>query len=560
MKILVVSLLRLGDIILTAPVIEGLRQKYPEAQIDILINAQFRRLTPLLPQIKNVYLFERDAIQRGLGEANVPLFEPFDRVDALIDQLTANNYDQVLNLTHTRLSGWIVSLIPAQTKIGLTMDASGKGSFGNNWFRYLNQQTDDEGSETFHFTDFFRFGLSLDAAPFGLQETSAGRAEAESFVALAGGRPIVAIQALTSDKKKDWSPAKWTAALNLFAQSYPEAVLILVGAPNEREALEALAVKTTASVAILSLEGAYSFLKRARMLITGDTSIKHLACAAGTPVVEICLGSSDAHRTGAYQSASVIVQSREACAPCVHSRACHRDSHACGDRIPPEAVALIAGEVYSGRSFQLRTIADEYRSEIEVLQVQASEQAGYWAAPSTREVFSEKAIARWIDLSSKKLWLSGSADRGAELEWLAAFLKDLHSQRSEIEWRFLFEDFEAQVQFAMSRMNGFKVGLDHLKGDFESAVRRKDLVRAFVQFREQIRTAPLLRSFVSLLDPLIEIDDASAAKAAFPILRRMSEVVSEMDRRTLIIQNLLRGLRDELQVERSGAPRTGAKL
>jgi ADP-heptose:LPS heptosyltransferase len=556
MKILVMSLLRIGDIVLATPVLAGLRRKFPDAEIHLLINSQFRQISPLVSGVDRTIYFERDLMQKGLGEAGVPLFEPYERLEELVDGMEAESYDWAINLTHSRLSGWLMGLVPTKKKTGLCFDHSGRASFGSSWFRFLNHQVESEGRETFHFTDIFRFGLELgDAVSSGpvLEETARGKSEAESWMSTnaqgsgaQGSGPLVAVQVLTSDPKKDWSLQKFASAIESFCRLNPSAVIGILGAPFERERIlpfvETLKSKgIKAEAAILGFEGAYSFLKRSRLLITGDTSIKHLAAAAKTPIVEISLGSSDVYRTGSYLHGSVIIQSREACAPCVHSKACHRATHACSDRIPADVVAMVANEALGKRTHQLKTIAEEFKSEVEILRVE-SRTPGFWSAYSVLEPFSEESVARWLDLACRKIWL-GSANRGTEIRRLSEFLRKIHPTTSAIEWRHLLADFERQGQLVDGKINGFKVGIEYLKGTYEDPRRLGVFVRTLIQFRERIRHSALLKSFKSSMDQIIE-DDISPPFVRF---RRIVDAIGEMEKRTQIHLSLIRGLAAEME-------------
>ncbi len=552
MKILVVSLLRIGDIVLTAPILRGLRNKFPHAEIHLMLNGQFKQVAPLLPYIDRFWFFDRERLQKGLGEASVPIFDSYERLQAQIDSLNGENYDLALNLTHNRLSGWLLSLISAKEKHGLVFDPQGKAAFGTAWFRYLNHQVDAEGEEVFHFTDVFRFALGIDYDPRqnspALVETEKGRAEAADYLSSEMQGPVIAVQALTSDTKKDWGLESFARAIVQLQGLHPDAQFAILGAPFEKEKLTPLLTRlqdanVRARLAILSFEGAFSLLKRAKLLITGDTSIKHLASLAKTPIVEICLGSSDAHRTGAYQQGSIIIRSREACVPCVHSKACHRASHACGQSLKPDAVAMVASEVFSRRTFQLRTIAEEYAREVEILRVEMTE-SGFWAAPSLLEPFSEASVCRWLDLACRKLWLesttrkSASLQMGTEIRRLAALLKSIHPLVSDIEWRHLWSDLERQAVLAEGRVNSFKIQLQWMRGHFEDPRKMREFINGLILFRERIRHSALLSSFKSLLDQVIE-DDMSPAFTRF---RRAQDFAAEFEKRTEIYLRLIRGL------------------
>ncbi len=56
MKILVLSLLRLGDIIQQEPLLRALRAKHPEAQIHLLVNRQFAQVEKLMQGLVDRYI------------------------------------------------------------------------------------------------------------------------------------------------------------------------------------------------------------------------------------------------------------------------------------------------------------------------------------------------------------------------------------------------------------------------------------------------------------------------------------------------------------------------
>lgn len=556
MKILVISLLRIGDIVLSAPVLRGLRERHPEAEIHLLINKQFAGIAPLVPYVDRFFHFDRAEMQKGLGEPSRPLFDSYELLASLVDELNGQNYDLAVNLTHSRLSGWLMSVIEAKQRTGLCFDNTGRAGFGSSWFRFLNTQVEAEGEEVFHFTDVFRFALGVGEEVHrpALIETLAGAVEATRAITEMCGESdgFIAVQALTSDAKKDWGLNRFEEALTQFAARYPSVPVAIVGAPFESERLMPLVnglrdrgVK--AHAAILSFEGAFSLIKRAKLLLTCDTSIKHLACAARTPVVEISLGSADYHRTGAYLHGSVIIQSREMCAPCQHSKSCHRESHACAVRIPASVVAMVTGEIFGGRVFQMKAIAEEYKNEVDILRVE-SRASGFWAAYSVLEPFTEDAIGRWVDLACRKIWLETSQGKdGREIEFgtetrrLAMLLRGIHTGVSDLEWRHLLGDFERQVMMLEGRLNSFKTGIRVLHGTYEDPRAIQNFVKHLIGFRDKIRPSALLGSFKGVLDQVIE-DDISPPFTRF---RRIVDAVSEIERRAQIDLRLIRGLVDE---------------
>ena len=173
------SLLRLGDIILSVPALAALRAAHRDCEIHLLVNQSFVNIAKLIPSVDHVIGFDREMMQQGLVEADRALFEPFDRLNAFISELNEHKYNSVVNLTQNRFSGYLSSLVNAENHLGLSLNSKGQASFGTLWFRYLNDVVGAGAKSIFHYADLFKYGSAeapeLERAPL-LRETPAGRA------------------------------------------------------------------------------------------------------------------------------------------------------------------------------------------------------------------------------------------------------------------------------------------------------------------------------------------------------------------------------------------------
>lgn len=109
MKILVVKTSALGDIIHTFPTIAFLRQKFPAAQIDWVVEAPFAELVESHPLIDRVLLVETKQWRKG---RSLESFFAFRR------NLRQTSYDIVFDFQGNLKSGLITAMAKAKQKAG----------------------------------------------------------------------------------------------------------------------------------------------------------------------------------------------------------------------------------------------------------------------------------------------------------------------------------------------------------------------------------------------------------------------------------------------------------
>jgi ADP-heptose:LPS heptosyltransferase len=431
--VLVISLLRLGDFIQIIPVLNGLKEQLGVRELDVLVHKPVTALKPLLPVVNNWFSLDRDELQAGLGRHEIPLLTSYSVLKEQMESIDRRQYQMVINLTQTVQSGWLAGFLSAEQRVGLSYDRRGQPNFHSPWFRFLNEHLTPGTDEVFHHTDIFYYGCGLKAAKrnWHLRETRQGRSEV-SDLGLSNTREIITLQTLTSDAKKNWSEASWLEAIRSLSYLRPNSELVALGSPSEAEKIDALIQKASArnvqiKKAILSLEGAHSLLKKSALLITGDTSIKHLANASHTPVLELCLGSSDHYRTGAYADHCVILKSRLACSPCAHSSACSQASHICSSQMDPQLVAASAHQLLDKNWFALSELAKEYADQTDVIRTRFLAN-GFWWPMNLLNRSRPESMEQMIERVSWKLQLNFELGR----KFLEVGSESLHLVR---EWR-----------------------------------------------------------------------------------------------------------------------------
>lgn len=328
MKILLLSLLRLGDVLLHRQVVQNLKRQYPQAEIHVLVYSQFLTVRNLLPEVDHWHGLDRNEIQTILVERKQSPIQAFEKLQGLIDGLNGQKFDLVFNLTHNRFSVRLMDLIQSPDKRGVALNLGQKVADENAWQTYLNENFSERQGSRFHYLEVLQRALGIHVGPIPSAEQRK--------------TPLILLQLLTSDTKKNWGLQRFAELKKKLEQEFPQARVLGLCSPQEKDQVSS--VFAWNEFLTPTLDEAALLLKEAALLVTGDTSIQHLAAQQACPVVSLFLGSADPVKTAPWQLGAWVVQGQAACAPCVHSKPCHQSRHLCAESLQVETVfSLVTG-------------------------------------------------------------------------------------------------------------------------------------------------------------------------------------------------------------------------
>jgi heptosyltransferase-1 len=201
-----------------------------------------------------------------------------------------------------------------------------------------------------HITEFWRelladaSGARPEVSWRGL-ELAAHRGGARAFLErnLPGGAPLVAFHPYATERNRSWPlPLAERFLERLVGET--DWRVVLTGARGDRENAERLAGVRRDRVAIaagmLSLGETWALLAEAGLLVSIDTSLVHMAAAAGTPVVAL-FGPSDPLVWGPHGQGDGVLQANEWCQRCKRP-SCVHPGVPCMEALAPEAVLAAA--------------------------------------------------------------------------------------------------------------------------------------------------------------------------------------------------------------------------
>ena len=333
-RILAIKLADLGDVLNITPALRALRQTFPEAQLDVLLNPHTVDLLEDSPLVDEVIRFSKTNFE-GLDAVRPAAWLPLARY---MRQLRSRNYDTVINFHHLTTSMGrakqraLISATGARTTVGLDNGHGGwlthpvrDQGFGAKpevayWLALANQLGAQSGEVnlqlSLHEDDVTKAKLLLDEVGFLHRP----------FAVLHPGSGGFSLA-------RRWDPPKF-AALAAALLDHFALPSLLVGTPDDGAA-EVL----QADVPIADLSGRTTIkqlaaiLSHATLFVGADSGVMHLAAAMKTPIVAI-FGPTNhlAWAPWTPKSPSQIVRLDLPCSPCAYVGHSLGQRHGCAER------------------------------------------------------------------------------------------------------------------------------------------------------------------------------------------------------------------------------------
>lgn len=342
-RILVFAYHGLGNFIMYTPALRALRERYPDARIDLQVgnNTGCEEVLAGAGLFDNIYNLRYAAGPRAWLER--------------IREVRATRYDLIINEFHSH--SWPLALLVATShapyRLGHVTSPGWPAKFSRYSYVFNLPVTmrDDEHEIERYFDLVAAVGagrVALEEAQPFIHLTADDRRFADRFLqAHDCAGQVIGIQPGTSPtmRWKQWPVDRYREVVERLLVEQPAAHVVLFGAPNEREMIEELARGLGARVCIAAgqttVKQVAALIERCAVLVCNDSGLMHTAVAVGTPVAAI-YGPTDIRRTRPVGTQHAVIRHNLPCSPCFRLegdgavRACPH--HDCLMTIAPEEV------------------------------------------------------------------------------------------------------------------------------------------------------------------------------------------------------------------------------
>ncbi len=330
MRILIVRTSALGDVVHALPVLTALRRHLPQARIGWVVEEAMAPVLAGHPDLDEAIPVRL----RHWGKT------PFSRrtvreLGGFLAALDRFAPDVTLDLMGNHKAGAISALTLSDRRIGAARGARREPSSAV----WISEPVVPRGIHAVDRMLSLLDGLGLPAEPadFGPDKIFR-RALLEPLA-----EPFVLLHPGAGWANKVYPPERWGEAARLLreATGLPALVAMAYGEEKLALAVEAAGGGAARAVAAPDLPALAALLRRARLVLGGDSGPIHLAHALGTPILMV-MGPTDPERNGPYGAPERAVWRRLPCSFC-HRR--FGETKACLLEIPADRVAERAAEL-----------------------------------------------------------------------------------------------------------------------------------------------------------------------------------------------------------------------
>ncbi|MCC6695565.1 MAG: glycosyltransferase family 9 protein [Candidatus Hydrogenedentes bacterium] len=301
-RILIIRLSAIGDVVRVLPALQILRDAFPEAHLDWVIEPKSVAAIQGHPALDGVLLFQRppraiDAVREFTG---------------LCRSIRDNHYDYVLDFHGILKSGLLAWYSGAPRRIGFARPRSQELSYlFTNQKVQLPSPTLNRCEENHllckSLVQNCAWHHPLISVPYDVQDG----VDAFFESTFDGGKRVIAMHVPVDRPEKEW-PAEYFAELSDLLLADGRFEVVLTWGPGQFQAVEAVLERTRrlpiVSPETVDLKHFAWLVHRAALFFGCDTGPMHIAWAMGTPVVAV-FGGTDPRQHAPYEHPHRILMS-----------------------------------------------------------------------------------------------------------------------------------------------------------------------------------------------------------------------------------------------------------
>jgi predicted lipopolysaccharide heptosyltransferase III len=298
MNILLLQLKRIGDLILTTPAIAALRERFPEADVTMVVSSECVDLLPAISDVDRILMARRNL--RDL---------------ASFLAVAGKKFDYCIDFTRNDRSAFLTFLSQARRRIVSYRVRDQSKTRARFYTDFVDVRMRDLHTIDYNLSLLEPLAIRNISQSIRLQLPESAHEKVDALRRDYGlHRPYVVLHPGSARKEKLWESGRWVEVIQHFGRDQ-DFDLILTSGTSKHEQAHISAI--TRRTKIIDLSGKTDLLTlaaligQARLLVTVDSAPTHLAAATHTPQL-ILFGPTNPFHWRPKDSPALILQGESA--------------------------------------------------------------------------------------------------------------------------------------------------------------------------------------------------------------------------------------------------------
>jgi len=357
----------MGDLVQSTSSIVGLRKQYPNACITLMVTSGFEEFSKKIPCINKRVVFDIKQFVDRVDKKQILWVDVYKYLEGLLNDLKDRKYDLLINLSHSKLSAFMILYLKIKNMRGFGCDENGDRITLNPWMQYFGIEPFNRQLNPFNLVEIFTrsAGVAPEENPIRLSNKGDDIESMSKFFeidSINSEELLIGIQAGSSLEGRRWPPESFAKIADGLVESLG-AKIILLGVNSEKKLSEKIISLAKHKYGITDLTGETNvdeltaLVSRCSYLITNDTGTMHVAAAVGTTIIGLFFAHAHPYETAPYSPGHLIFQARIPCAPCSYGVECN--NVICTRKVYPEhLLAMIRSHFISDSWRAIDTISE----------------------------------------------------------------------------------------------------------------------------------------------------------------------------------------------------------
>jgi ADP-heptose:LPS heptosyltransferase len=335
----IIQVTRIGDILQTAHAARLLKINHPEHKVILIARKQF--VEPIDFIVKQVFdevivLDFKRAISLGNG------FEgSIQAIKDQIDHINKHPIDASINLSFSKTSNYIHSLIKSKHKLGAFFNLKNERVIQDKWSQYLFSTVMRGDLNPFNLVDLFAGIIGINKEKTHLSAESYSKEKKNNIL----------LHPFASLDKKMWNESKWTEVIYKLLKNNSELNIYIAGGRQDQASFEKIKMNPLISpmrtrihsMIAKPLSDLYSLVDETFLFIGHDSMVGNLLSLKGVKSLTVSLGTVRPQETAPYALNNYVLSPKTNCYPCFPDTPC--SFYQCHADVPYQVVIETAQQL-----------------------------------------------------------------------------------------------------------------------------------------------------------------------------------------------------------------------